>query len=1035
MPGAFVHAPERTTVGDVTAPHIPAGAALRSAEVARPVLGLCMSLGVLHRHRWLSCLVVTLAILALFAAPGLARRAKASHIGTQLEQCENGTSGSGACTGSAWIRGDLNRNKSLYRQGDFVPFRTEIDSLAAGHTYTLRVGYDAVEEGKHAYDYLGSVDGSASPGQQIVPCSGIADTAGPHACGHDPSQLLVPIDTHTSFPGDAGQAAGNFSAWGGTLEGAAYVASSRIGVGTPGTVQREIDVTFTAAGPTVVLAWGGHIASVLDWGAGNTFVSTDNGAPFHMRLKQVQESGQPAQETGNQELSLHADALAAVPGLATAVAATSITTDQAVVDTATLTAAGGHPVTGEVQFFVCGPESIAPPDCSHGGVRVGGPQVVALVPPPNGPNGQATIEFPQAGVGQMAPGRYCFRAEYTPDAVAAYSATLHTNVTTECFVATLPPPQLTVTKLCVPESDPGLFNLLLDGSAVPDGTDVPCGGSRGPFQTGVGTHNLSESAGTGTNLADYTSTIGGDCAADGSITIALGNSATCTVTNVRVGDPTGFLRVDKVCVPADDPGQFEVHVDGIKVADLSCGETTVPLELTPGDHTVSEASGVRTSRSGYTTVISGACAADGSVTVVANETKDCTITNTRVPPVTTLTLRKACLPRGDDGRFRLSVFTLKGHRVHRAIVQCGGTTGAVHLAPATYLVRERGADGTELSDYHRILGGDCLSNGTVTLEAGDHARCWFVNVRRRTPQPAALTVTKICDPTDDGGRFNLTVDGQTETDVACGGSFGPISVAAGQHQVSESAGTGTNLSDYTSAIGGDCAADGSVTLPAGKQATCTITNVRTGTSAPEPPDETGTVEIVKLCSPAGTRRQFQLELDEYVFYLACGESTGSMVVPVGGHRVGELALNGVTGRFTTTIGGDCASSGSFTLSAGEHVMCIVTNTRTTPTPPLVPPAACYTMSAQPRTAIAGRRVRIVARVRLGRRPIEGVRVHLAGPGISAVGTTGRMGRSVFSATPLRRGLLVVSIRKAFGCPKRPPENIGVVGAATPPVTG
>jgi hypothetical protein len=994
-----------------------------------------MSLGVVHRHTWLGCLVVMLATLAWFAAPGLARRAKASHIGTQLEQCENGASGGGDCTGTAWIRGDLNRNKSLYRQGDFVPFRTEIDSLAAGHTYTLRIGYDAVEHGKHAYDYLGSVDGSAASGEQIVPCSGIADTTGTYACGHDPSTLPVPPDTHTSFPGDAGQVAGRFSAWGGTLEHAAYVDPSPIGIGASGTVEREIDVAFAAAGPTVVLAWGGHIASVLDWGAGNTFVSTDDGAPFHMRLKQVQESGQPAQETGDQELSLHADALAAVPGLATAVAPASITTQQTVVDTATFTATGGNPVTGQVQFFICGPNASAAPDCTQGGMRIGGPQVVALVPPPNGPNGQATIAFPREGAGPIEPGHYCFRAEYTPGAVAEYSPALHTNATTECFAVTLPPPELTVTKLCVPEGDPGLFDLLLDGSPVPDGTDVPCGGSRGPFETSVGAHGVSESAGTGTNLTDYTSTIGGDCAADGSITVVLGDSATCTITNVRLGDPTGFLTVEKLCVPSDDPGQFGVHVDGTKVAELSCGETTVPLELAPGDHTVREASDVRTSLSDYTTVISGDCGADGSVTVVANETKHCTITNTRIPPVATLTLRKACLPRGDGGRFRLGIFTSGGHRVHRAVIGCRGTTGAVHLAPGTYLVRERGADGTELSDYRRFLGGDCLSNGTVTLDTGDHAACWFVNVRRRMPEPAELTVTKICDPSDDGGRFNLTVDGQTQTDVACGGSFGPVPVPAGQHHVSESAGSGTSLGDYTSTIGGACAADGSVTLAAAQQATCTITNVLTDIFPPEPPNEMGTVEIVKQCAPVGTQGQFQVELDEHVFYLACGESTGSVVVPAGGHRVGELAVNGVTGRFTTTIGGDCAPSGLFTLSAGEHVMCIVTNALVKPAPPLVPPDACYTFSARPRSATAGRRIRVVVRVSLGRSPVGGVRVYLEGPGVSAVGTTGAVGRAVFYATPLRRGLLVVSIRKAFGCPKRSPKKIGVVGVATPPVTG
>ena len=77
------------------------------------------------------------------------------------------------------------------------------------------------------------------------------------------------------------------------------------------------------------------------------------------------------------------------------------------------------------------------------------------------------------------------------------------------------------------------------------------------------------------------------------------------------------------------------------------------------------------------------------------------------------------------------------------------------------------------------------------------------------------------------------------------------------------------------------------------------------------PEETGTVEIEKQCKPAGTQGRFQLELDEHVFHLACGQSTGPVVIGIGDHRVGEVAVSGVTSRFTTTIGGDCAPDGSF----------------------------------------------------------------------------------------------------------------------------
>lgn len=143
-------------------------------------------LAVARRHKWLGCLLVALALVAWFAAPGLARRTRAN-FGTAPAQCANRENGPSNpindCTGSAWFTGNLNDNKSLYREGDFVPFRTQIAGLVAGRTYSLRIGYDALVGGLHAYDYLGSYDASAAPGQQIVPCSDIgADTVAAHAC-------------------------------------------------------------------------------------------------------------------------------------------------------------------------------------------------------------------------------------------------------------------------------------------------------------------------------------------------------------------------------------------------------------------------------------------------------------------------------------------------------------------------------------------------------------------------------------------------------------------------------------------------------------------------------------------------------------------------------------------------------------------------------------------------------------------------------------------------------------------------------------
>jgi hypothetical protein len=77
------------------------------------------------------------------------------------------------------------------------------------------------------------------PAQHVVPCGGIGDTAGPHACGNAPGVLTVPEDTHATFPDGSHPPAGpaHFSVWGGDLTGGVYDSgfTTPIGVNPPAT--------------------------------------------------------------------------------------------------------------------------------------------------------------------------------------------------------------------------------------------------------------------------------------------------------------------------------------------------------------------------------------------------------------------------------------------------------------------------------------------------------------------------------------------------------------------------------------------------------------------------------------------------------------------------------------------------------------------------------------------------------------------------------------------------------------------------------
>jgi uncharacterized repeat protein (TIGR01451 family)/fimbrial isopeptide formation D2 family protein len=109
------------------------------------------------------------------------------------------------------------------------------------------------------------------------------------------------------------------------------------------------------------------------------------------------------------------------PSLATQVSAASINVGESVTDLATLSGNKG-PVTGTVDFFVCGPTQSAQ-ECTTGGASAGSGVTVT--------NGSATSDPVTAN----APGVYCFRTEFTPEAGSKYLATTHTAITNECFEA------------------------------------------------------------------------------------------------------------------------------------------------------------------------------------------------------------------------------------------------------------------------------------------------------------------------------------------------------------------------------------------------------------------------------------------------------------------------------------------------------------------------------------------------------------------------------------------------------------------------
>ena len=91
--------------------------------------------------------------------------------------------------------------------------------------------------------------------------------------------------------------------------------------------------------------------------------------------------------------------------------------------------------------------------------------------------------------------------------------------------------------MTVPADDPGVFNLLINANVVATGGN---GTTSGVVTVGVGEGTVSETAGAGTNLADYDSKI--DCTRNGSPALSVtgtkadgavanGDVVVCTFTN------------------------------------------------------------------------------------------------------------------------------------------------------------------------------------------------------------------------------------------------------------------------------------------------------------------------------------------------------------------------------------------------------------------------------------------------------------------------------------------------------------------------
>jgi len=214
-----------------------------------------------------------------------------------LQQCRNGNPPV-PCTGRAWVTGNAGASNSHWNERDFIAYRMIFGGLTAGTVNTVVIGYDILDNGKHAIDYLGSYNQTETTAD---PCSDVL-TAG--VCA---SPLTAPIPTDPDIPGTIPQIPGVFTFWGATFDIDPVTAGvqtdiTRVACPTNDDIRQCIQIRFIPSGADAVLAWGGHIAWRGEWGAGQS-AGGISGSPYHMRLIDLNGQG------GNQDRSLSANAV------------------------------------------------------------------------------------------------------------------------------------------------------------------------------------------------------------------------------------------------------------------------------------------------------------------------------------------------------------------------------------------------------------------------------------------------------------------------------------------------------------------------------------------------------------------------------------------------------------------------------------------------------------------------------------------------------------------------------------------------------
>ena len=337
---------------------------------------------------------------------------------------------------------------------------------------------------------------------------------------------------------------------------------------------------------------------------------------------------------------------------------------------------------------------------------------------------------------------------------------------------------------------------------------------------------------------------------NGALSIAPGATVTCTFTNSKKPQLTVIKNIVGGNGTSDS---FDVQVDGAAMIDDAtstdpAGTSSGAFAVTAGPHVVTETLGdgsTSVSPSEWDVSFSGSCDSSGNVDVQNDESKSCTITNSKRPK---LTVVKHILG-GDGSSFDISVGATK------VLDDAGnGASDERNYEPNSYTVSETFGDGGAIgAGWAVAYSGDCDSDGNVSLAYGDTKTCTITNSKL----PQLVVIKRVVGGAKSPSDFQISVSGDSPSPSSFSGSADGtvVTLGPGGYDVSEG-----EDSHYAASYSADCR-DGSIAY--GERKTCTITNTRkpssitidkvaSPTSVPEPGGDVTFTFRVHNASPADT---------------------------------------------------------------------------------------------------------------------------------------------------------------------------------------